>query len=152
MVIFVGGKISRKCLQDISRGGNFHDTTLISFIKVYRFYFRVGEIFAKKTKVRITQKLPTHKNFHVYSTCFLSTLCCAQYWWVTSSSRQVKKLLRPNTSAVMDHVQVSLENPHVPTAKTATDILCVILQGGIQCRNDMKILYNMFSCDGPCPS
>ena len=32
----------------------------------------------------------------------------------------------------MDHVQVSLENPHVITAKTATDILCVSLQGGIQ--------------------
>ena len=31
-----------KCLQDISRGGNFHDTTPISFIKAYGFYFRVG--------------------------------------------------------------------------------------------------------------
>ena len=30
---FRWGKISRKCWQDISRGGNFHDTTPISFIK-----------------------------------------------------------------------------------------------------------------------
>ena len=30
-------KISRKCWQDISRGGNFHNTTPISFIKVWFF-------------------------------------------------------------------------------------------------------------------
>ena len=43
---FRWGKISRKCWQNISRGGYFHDTTPISFIKVYGFYFRVGVIFA----------------------------------------------------------------------------------------------------------
>ena len=47
---FRWGKISRKCWQDISRGGNFHDITHISYIKAYGFYFRVGVIFAKKTK------------------------------------------------------------------------------------------------------
>ena len=47
---FRWGKFSRKCWQDISRGGNFHDSTHISFIKAYGFYFRVGVIFAKKTK------------------------------------------------------------------------------------------------------
>ena len=52
VVIFAGGKISRKCWQDILRGGNFHNTTHISFIKAYGIYFRVGVIFAKKTKVR----------------------------------------------------------------------------------------------------
>ena len=41
-----------KNLQDISRGGYFHDTTPISFIKAYGFYFRVGVILAKKTKTR----------------------------------------------------------------------------------------------------
>ena len=55
---FHWGKISRKCWQDISRGGNFHDTTSISFIKAYGFYFCVGVIFVKKTKARKTQKLP----------------------------------------------------------------------------------------------
>ena len=40
MVIFAGVKFLRKCWQDISYGGNFHDTTPISFIKVYGFYFR----------------------------------------------------------------------------------------------------------------
>ena len=36
-------------------------------IKGYGFYFRVGVIFAKKTTVRKTRKLPPHENFHVYS-------------------------------------------------------------------------------------
>ena len=64
---FRWGKISRKCWRDISRGGNFHDTTNISFIKAYGFYFRVGVIFAKKTKARKTRKLPPRENYHVYS-------------------------------------------------------------------------------------
>ena len=80
---FRWGKISRKCWQDISRGGNFHDTTPISFIKVYGFYFRVGVIFAKKTKARKTRKLPPRENFHVYSSCIFEVLyfiaCQCQY-------------------------------------------------------------------------
>ena len=64
---FRWGKISRKCWQNISRGGNFHDTTHISFKKAYGFYFRVGVIFAKMTKARKTRKLPPRENFHVYS-------------------------------------------------------------------------------------
>ena len=64
---FCWGKISRKCWQDISRGGNFHDSTHISFIKANGFYFRVGVIFAKKTKSRKPRKLPPRENFHVYS-------------------------------------------------------------------------------------
>ena len=35
-----------------ARGVNFHNTTPISFIKAYGFYFHVGVIFAKKTKAR----------------------------------------------------------------------------------------------------
>ena len=61
---FRWGKISRKCWQDISRGGNFHDPAPISFIKAYGFYFRAGVILAKKTK---TRKLPPPGNFNVYS-------------------------------------------------------------------------------------
>ena len=64
---FRWGKISRKHWQDISRGGNFHDTTPISFIKAHGFYFRVGVIFAKTTKARKTRKLPPRENFHLYS-------------------------------------------------------------------------------------
>ena len=64
---FRGGKISRKCWQDISSGGNFHDTAPISFIKAYGFNFCVGEIFAKKAKARKTRKLPPRENIHVYS-------------------------------------------------------------------------------------
>ena len=64
---FRWGKISRKRWQDISRGGYLHDTTPNSFIKAYGFYFRVGVIFAKKTKTRKARKLSPRENFHVYS-------------------------------------------------------------------------------------
>ena len=60
---FRWGEISRKCCQDLSRGDNFHDTSRISFIESYGFYFRVGEIFAKKATSRKTQKLPPHEKF-----------------------------------------------------------------------------------------
>ena len=58
---FRWGKISRKCWQDISHGGNFHDTTPISFLKAYGFYyfyFRVGIIFAKNAKIPPMRKFP----------------------------------------------------------------------------------------------
>ena len=45
-------------LENIPRGVNFHDTTPVSFIKAYVFYFCVGVIFAMKTKAR---KLPNAK-------------------------------------------------------------------------------------------
>ena len=36
---FRSGRISRKCWQDISCRGNFHNTTPISFIKAYMGLF-----------------------------------------------------------------------------------------------------------------
>ena len=78
---FRWGKISRKCWQDVSRGGNFHDSTHISFIKTYGFYFRVGVIFAKKTKSRKTRKLPPRENFHVYSTSRFHMALLEQSRW-----------------------------------------------------------------------
>ena len=55
-------------LGDISRGGNFHYTAPISFIKASGFYFCVVVIFAKKTKARKTRKLSPRENIHFYST------------------------------------------------------------------------------------
>ena len=66
---FRWGKISQKCWQDVSRGGNFHDSTTISVIKAYGFYFRLGVIFVKKTKARKMRKLSPRENFNVYSSC-----------------------------------------------------------------------------------
>ena len=43
-----GGGISRKCWQDLSHGGNFHNTTPFSLRNSYRFNFFAAEIFAKK--------------------------------------------------------------------------------------------------------
>ena len=68
MGIFAGG--FRKNV-DISRGGYFHDATPISLIKAYGFHFRVGVIFAKKTKVRKTRILHPRENFHAYSVSLL---------------------------------------------------------------------------------
>ena len=70
---FRWGKISRKRWQDISRGGNFHDISHISFLQAYGVFFRVGVIFAKRTKTQKTRKLPPPKNFHVYSTSSKAT-------------------------------------------------------------------------------
>ena len=75
VVIFRWGKISQKYWQGISRGGNFHDTTHISFIKAYGFYFRMGVIFAKKTIARKTRKLSPRENFHVYSIQWVKIVC-----------------------------------------------------------------------------
>ena len=71
---FRWGTISRNWLQDISRGGNFHDTN-ISFIKAYVFYIRVGVIFAKKTKARKTRKFPSTRNFPRLQYLKQITLC-----------------------------------------------------------------------------
>ena len=67
--MFAGGKFRENVGKTIffSCGGNFHETTPVSFINAYGFYFCVGVIFAKKTKARKTQKLPPRENFHVYS-------------------------------------------------------------------------------------
>ena len=67
VVIFTGGKISRKCSQDLSRGDNFHDIAFTSLIKSCGVYFPLGKIFAKKVISRKTGKLPPYKNFHIYS-------------------------------------------------------------------------------------
>ena len=58
---FRWGEILRKCWQDISCGGNFHDNTTISFIKAYGFYFRVGVIFAKRQKREKRENYPHAK-------------------------------------------------------------------------------------------
>ena len=59
---FRWGKISRKCWQDISRGGYFHDTTPNSFIKVYGVFFSRGGNFREKDKSAKNAKItPTRK-------------------------------------------------------------------------------------------
>ena len=63
VVIFAGGKFR----ENLSREGYFLDYAPISLIKSYRFYFRVGEIYAMRATLQKTQKLPPRENFHVYS-------------------------------------------------------------------------------------
>ena len=74
VVIFAGGKFRENVVKDISRGGNFHDSTPICFIKAYGFYFRVGVIFAKKTKARKTRKLPPTRKIPRLQYVFLDTM------------------------------------------------------------------------------
>ena len=66
------GKISQKCWEDLSRRGNSHDTTPISFIKSYWFNYRAGEISAKKTisqKTRKSQQGKITMPVTVFHTC-----------------------------------------------------------------------------------
>ena len=50
MVIFAGGKFRENVDKTFHIGEIFTITTPISFIKTYGFNFRMGVIFAKKTK------------------------------------------------------------------------------------------------------
>ena len=68
MVIFAGGKFSRKCCQDLSCGGNFRDTSHISLSKPYGFYFCMGEIFAKKTISEKWENYP-HATISMFTVC-----------------------------------------------------------------------------------
>ena len=67
VVIFAGGNFRENFGKAFNVGGNFHDTSPISFIRAYGFYLCVGVIFTKNTTARKTQKLSSRKNFHVYS-------------------------------------------------------------------------------------
>ena len=59
---FRWGKISRKCRQYISRGGNFHNTSHISFIKAYGYYFSRGGNFREDDKIaKIAKNYPHAK-------------------------------------------------------------------------------------------
>ena len=101
---FRWGKISRKCWQDISRGGNFHDTSPISFREAYGFYFCIGVIFAKNAKAQKTRKLPPREKFHVYSTTIhvLAIGCHGVY--SRSSPGEIRYLMYnwPNFISVLD--------------------------------------------------
>ena len=79
------GENLAKSLQDISRGGNFHDTSYISFIKAYQFYFRMG-VICVKTKAWKTRKLPPRENFHVYINTYAKlqnngVFCVEMLWY-----------------------------------------------------------------------
>ena len=64
VVIFAGGKF-REIVGKTFHLGVIHDTTPISLIKSYGFYFCVGEVFAKNAISRKTRKLPPRENFNV---------------------------------------------------------------------------------------
>ena len=48
---FRWGEISQKGCQDLSHGGNFHDTTPISLIKSYELNFCIGGNFCKEGNI-----------------------------------------------------------------------------------------------------
>ena len=79
MVIFTGEKFRENVGKTFHMGVIFMILLLIiSFIKSYGFYFRVGVIFAKETKSWKTRKLPQCENFHVYS-INLTVYCLNQH-------------------------------------------------------------------------
>ena len=106
---FRWGKISRKCWQDISRGGNFHDTTRISFIKIYGFYFRVGVIFAKKAKREKREKYPHAKitTFTVIARVYFS-LCL--FLAISGRSHTQRKLYPREKFPIYDIIYLHVIN------------------------------------------
>ena len=72
MVIFAGGKFCENVANTFHIGVIFAITSQIFWIKAYMFYFRVGEIFAKKTISWKMRKLPHAKisTFTVKQDCF----------------------------------------------------------------------------------
>ena len=67
MVIFDGGKFRENVGKTFQVGVIFMILLPFSFIKAYGFYFRMGVIFARKTKVGKMRKYRPSENFHVYS-------------------------------------------------------------------------------------
>ena len=86
---FRWGKISRKRWQDMSRGGNFHDITHISFTQAYGFYFRMGVIFAKKTKARKTWNYP-HTKISTFTVCVV-------FWFIVMILTLDRRILFSST-------------------------------------------------------
>ena len=80
VINFAGGKF-----HELSCGGNFHDNTSITFIKSYRFSFRVGKIFAKTEKSRKTQKLPPRE----ISTFTVLGIAISSYWLFSIFKRHI---------------------------------------------------------------
>ena len=66
---FRSGKISRKCWQDISRWGNFHDSTHIFLIKSYGFYFPLGEVFRKEGNITKNLKNTPKVKISTFTVC-----------------------------------------------------------------------------------
>ena len=64
-------KFCEKCWKDPSPGDNDHDTSPISLIKSYGFYFRLWEVFRNKniSQKKTTKKLPQEKlsNFPMFT-------------------------------------------------------------------------------------
>ena len=66
VVIFTGGKFRKKSCQDLSRGGNFHDTSHISLIKSYGVYFRVGK-FSQRRQYREKRENYPHTKISTFT-------------------------------------------------------------------------------------
>ena len=58
VVIFSLGEISRNCWQDISRGGKFHDTTPIWFLKAYGVFSHGGNFREEDKSMKMQKLLP----------------------------------------------------------------------------------------------
>ena len=86
MVIFAGGEFCENLSKTFHRGGNFHDTTPVSFIKAYGIYYSRGGNFReedKSAKITHTRKFPR-----------------LQYDWQITETTYAKMLERWHISAV----------------------------------------------------
>ena len=72
---FLCGKISRKCLQDLSRGSNFHETSPISLIKPCGLYFGVWGFLRRRQFRDKRENYPYAK----VATCTVGSLSYVPY-------------------------------------------------------------------------
>ena len=97
---FRWGKISRKCWLDISCWGNFHDTTHISFIKAYGFYFCKDDQSAKNAKITPTWKFPRLQ----YLSLFCELIDAIIHNFCSKSTKVWK------SNFIFMHVSIKIEN------------------------------------------
>ena len=63
-MFFFAGENSRKCLLDISRGGNFYDTTPVSFINlkgIWILFSREGNFYKEDKSTKNAKIIPTRE-------------------------------------------------------------------------------------------
>ena len=119
--------------------GNFHDTTPISFVKAYGFYFLLGIIFAKKTKAWKNAKLPPREIFHVYSIIF--HFSCASGFSGEYCDFEAA------TAPVQDNTLTEVILPTVGAAAAAVALASCFIIGFLRRRNKGKPDRDLESSD-----
>ena len=130
--ISAGGKFRKNVCKTFHVGLIFHDSPPISFIKAYGLHFRVGVIFAKKTKAQKTRKVRQRENFHVYSityskpiNCLSPDLTCltSSNNWVSPLSAILSKILANSLAMMGELLAEMVSNTYNRSETNANQLL-----------------------------